>query len=445
LSASRERTGSRALFRISQEHERMERIGSAGGRPHGPHLRLRWAARAAGILVALALTGALAGLAAVAPHAARAADLGPDTPVPAAPPQPAPAGTATAELVTVPDVYEAVGTVRPRTETRVEAQISGKILSVHVRPGDRFSKGDVLLTLDDRELDARREQAGQALAAARSARDQAAQQINAARAAVDRAEAQYKRIKTLFADRAVTKSELDTAEADYLAAEAGLRQARDGLTRAEADVRAAAKRNEETDIAQGYAKVRALADGQVISRSAEPGDQAIPGKTLLVVRTGGGLRIEALVREGLIGRVRPGERLNVSIPALEAVVPGVVEEVVPNADPTTRTFVVKAALPDVPGLYPGMFGRLLVPMGARKVVLVPRAAVRRVGQLATVRVRSGERWEAVYVTTGRVLDHGVEILSGLAGGETVAIDHPLASAPSARPAPATAGGDADGR
>ena len=61
-------------------------------------------------------------------------------------------------------------------------------------------------------------------------------------------------------------------------------------------------------------------------------------------------------------------------------------EVVPAADPTTRTVLVKAPLPSIPGLRPGRFGRLAFRSGERTAHLVPAAAVKRVGQLELVRV-----------------------------------------------------------
>ena len=103
---------------------------------------------------------------------------------------------------------------------------------------------------------------------------------------------------------------------------------------------------------------------------------------------------------------------------------------IPAADPLSRTFTVRADLPRTEGVYPGMFGRLRIPLGEREAVRVPAAAVKRVGQLETVVVRTdgeveGARWERRLVTTGATGDDGwVEALSGLVGGETVGLPEP---------------------
>lgn len=338
--------------------------------------------------------------------------------------------TAVARIALLPETRQAVGTVRPRTETRIEAQITARILEIRAQSGSRVHRGDVLVVLDTRELEARSGQAQQDISSAAASTRQARQALAAAEAEFVKAEAHYRRIRTLHETGTVARSEMDQAEAAYAQAEAEVRRARDGVSGAQSAEARAGKMREQAQIALEYGEIRALDDGEVVRREAEPGDLAFPGKPLLVLQTGGSLRLEAQVREGLIGRVRPGTPLSVVIGSLSDVpLTGTVEEVIPAADPLSRTFEVRVGLPAVPDLYPGMFGRLLIPVGETETVLVPAAAVSRVGQLETVRVRDGERETPVYVKTGRTYPAGqsgtydeVEILSGLRGGETVVLE-----------------------
>ncbi len=324
----------------------------------------------------------------------------------------------------ITDFYEAVGTVRPRTETKVEAQVTAKIEDVLVRAGDLVKKGQLLIKLDSRELRARLEESRQALQSAEASKEQARRAIDAAKAAYDDAKIQYQRMQNLYAQKAVAKSELDSDRAIFLQAEAEHQRAVEGLTGAEAAVRKAKRVVEQAEINMDYTEIKALEDGEVSKRSAELGDLAYPNKSLLYVQTGGTMRLEALVREGLINKVRPGTKLPVVITALDKRVEGTVEEVVPSGDPRTRTFVVKVGLPDLPGLYPGMFGRLLVPMGERKTLVIPKAAVKRVGQLETVglvsQTKKGQRVRTIYVRTGLSRGDLVEILGGLKPDEIIA-------------------------
>ncbi|WP_432738102.1 efflux RND transporter periplasmic adaptor subunit [Maridesulfovibrio sp. FT414] len=334
----------------------------------------------------------------------------------------APAGTVVARTESVPVYYEAVGTIRPETEASIEAQVTGKVREVLVRSGERVKKGDRLIILDSREFTARLERARHGLKSAEAAERQAGEAINSARAESDTATATWKRMKKLYEDKVATRDELDRMEAAYLKGKAGLAQAMDGLDAARAGVLQARKSVEETEINLGYTTITAPADGEVAKRTVEPGDLAFAGKQLMLIQTGGSLRLEALVREGMIGKVRPGQELEVEIQALGERTSGIVEEVVPSADPLTRSFLVKVGVAPLPGLYPGMFGRLLIPLREKNIVLVPRKAVSRIGQLETVLVKSGELWEPAYVRTGRVYGESVEILSGLGGNETVGLN-----------------------
>jgi len=301
--------------------------------------------------------------------------------------------TAQAVMAVWPQMQEAVGTVRPRTETRVEAQVAGRVSKVLARPGDEVKQNQLLVVLDDQEYRARREQARQ--------------DLSAAQAALDLAQREHGRLSRLLKTGAAPKRDVD--------------RAREALQRAQAAQGRALQQVEEAEISLSYTKVKAPEHGQVVKRFIEPGDLALPGRPLMTLQTGGALRLEALVREGLIQKVRMGQEMQVDVPALGRVISGKVEEMVPTADPATRTFLVKVLLPESDGLYSGMFGRLMIPVGEEKVVLAPEKAIMRVGQLEMVKIRQGQGWQRVYVTTGRRQQGMVEVLSGLNGGETLAL------------------------
>ncbi len=322
---------------------------------------------------------------------------------------------------TVNETYEAVGTVRPRTETKIEAQVTGKILSVHVKPGDFVKKGEKLIQLESNEFKTRFERAQQGLKSAEANREQAKKMIEAAQARFKKAESHFNRAKQLLEDNALSTSEMEQAEADFLQAEAELKQVNQGLEVAEAGVKQAQKVVEEAQIAMDYTEIRATEDAEIARRLVEPGDLAVPGKTLLIVQTVGNMRLEAFVREGLINRIRPGLEMSVEITAINKEVTGVVEEIVPSADPKTRSFLVKVGLPFLQDLYPGMFGRLLIEAGTKEAIFIPAEAVVKVGQLEAVMVKVGDSWEKFYVKTGKQSNGMVEILSGLDGGEVIGL------------------------
>jgi multidrug efflux pump subunit AcrA (membrane-fusion protein) len=110
------------------------------------------------------------------------------------------------------------------------------------------------------------------------------------------------------------------------------------------------------------------------------------------------------------------------VDALDILLKGTLEEIIPSADPQTRTFLVKVGLPGHEGLFPGMFGRLMIPVEKREVIVIPENSLVRIGQLEVVTVKEKTGWQQVFVRTGRKIgDHAVEVLSGLKGGELLAL------------------------
>ena len=325
----------------------------------------------------------------------------------------------TAEIQPITDEYEAVGTIRPRTETRIESQITALVREVKVKPGSDVARGQILVVLDNRQFSSRLDQARQGHRSSVAGRKQGKQAIAAAQAAFDQAQKAYQRTKKYHAAQAATTQQLEKTRAAFLQAQAGLEQAKEALVGIGAGINQASEVVREAKIALGFAQIKAPAAGQVLKRLVEPGDLAHPGKPLLIMRTSGVLRLEAHVREGLIARVKPGMVLNVTIDTLKKTVEARVEEIIPYADPQTRTFLVKAALPEIEGIFPGMFAKLRIPVRTHEVVVIPRRAVVLVGQLETVVVNEQNGWKRRFIKTGRIIGDTIEILAGLSGGETV--------------------------
>jgi multidrug efflux pump subunit AcrA (membrane-fusion protein) len=334
----------------------------------------------------------------------------------------APAATARAERALVPAVEEAVGTVRSRRRVELSAQVVARIVEVAADAGDTVRRGAPLVKLDDRELGARADQARQALAAAEAARDRALQAKARGDALLAQAKARFERVQALHKGGAATEQQIEDAEASFLEAEAGVAEAVAAIAAAEAQIEGAKNVVTAAEVALGHAVIAAPLDGVVTERLVEVGDLALPGRPLLVLLDPKALRFEADIREGLVARVREGMKLEVEIPAAAATVEGTVSEIIPAADPRSRTFRARIDLPAAEGAYPGMFGRLRLPVGEREIVRIPAVALVRVGQLETVVVRDGGLWARRYVTTGRALPGGaVEVLSGLQGGEEIGL------------------------
>jgi RND family efflux transporter MFP subunit len=310
--------------------------------------------------------------------------------------EPAPAGSRVAvRAVRGPQVERVSGTVASARHTTVSSEILARIEEVRPRAGTNVQQGDVLVVLDARDLDARVREAEEGSRAARAERDLAQKEAE--------------RVEGLHQRNVASQQDLDRARSRSQVAAAA--------------VEAAAQRLADARVARTQAEIRSPVSGRVIDRLAEPGDTAAPGVPLLRIYDPAALRIEAPVRESLAVGLRPGQPIGVEIDALRRRFEGAIDEIVPFAEPGARTLLVKVRLPQDPALLAGMFGRVEVPAGEASRLLVPAAAVERVGQLEFAQVlRADGGAERRLVTTGRTGGEAeVEVLSGLAEGEQVLV------------------------
>jgi RND family efflux transporter MFP subunit len=225
--------------------------------------------------------------------------------------------------------------------------------------------------------------------------------LDQANAAFRQAELDFNRTDNLRKQQAATQAELDAAQARYSVAKATVAEA---------------------DALSGYAKILAPFDGVVARKFADEGDLAMPGKPLLELEGRAGLRLVADIPSLLAGRVLPGAKLAVRVDTLPDTIMGTLAEISPAADPASRTVCMNVDLPETAGLGTGQFGRLAVPVGEATFLFVPPPALVRRGQLEILFVAAEGRAQMRLVRVGKETPQGIEILSGLAAGETVVIE-----------------------
>jgi membrane fusion protein, multidrug efflux system len=337
---------------------------------------------------------------------------------------------------TVHDGVEAVGTVTSRRQTVLSAKVLATVMAVSRREGDRVRADEVLVQLDDRDLRAALERTQAAARETRDALEESAQAIQAADAAIDAASAgselasaTLRRYTTLYERRSVSPHEYDevVARAKSAAAElARARQARAGLV---ARQQQAGARIEQADaavanarVALSYARIATPSDGVIVARTVEPGNVAAPGMPLLTIDEER-YRLEVAVPETEGGTLRIGQRGTVTIDALRRPLDAAITEILPAADPQSRTLTVRLDLPGSAALRSGLYGTARFGAGQRAALLLPRAAVGRRGQLERVFVvDQGNVARMRLVTTGKTYGDRVEILSGLDPGERVVVE-----------------------
>jgi RND family efflux transporter MFP subunit len=298
---------------------------------------------------------------------------------------PAPLPTAAVRVAPVRAVRSAilepvVGTTQARQRASLEAKVSGRIERLDAVPGHSVTNGQLLVELDEREIQARLDQA---------------------LAVRHQAESELKRFSTLLEQQAVTQAEFDAAQARQRVAVAAVAEA---------------------ETLKTYTRVRAPFGGTVVRKLAEVGDLAAPGRPLIELEDPNTLRLEADVPEKLQPRIQPGAHLAVRLDALPSPIEGTVSEVAPAADPGSRTFRVKVDLPPAPGLLTGQFGRLFVPLGERDSLRVPVSAIVFRGQMELAFVITNRIAQLRLVKTGKSDTNEIEVLAGLSAGDSVVVE-----------------------
>jgi len=282
----------------------------------------------------------------------------------------------------VPIRVEVTGQVAPISQATLSSRIQGTIDKLLVREGTQVSKGQLLIQLDSRDLQA---------------------DLARANAEVENAKLHLDRMNQLYAQDAVSKQEMENATRAYRVAEANRKAVEAQLS---------------------YTAVRAPFVGVITEKKAEAGELASPGQPLLKIEDPWRLRLEATVAEGDLKSVSRGEKIPVVIDALGGqALTGIVSQILPAGDPQTHTFIVKVDLPKTVGLKAGMFGRFQLDKGVTQTILVPSTAVVERGELTSLFVVGEDRIARIrWVKLGRRFEKDVEVLSGINMGERVLMD-----------------------
>ncbi|MEO7010396.1 MAG: efflux RND transporter periplasmic adaptor subunit [Caldimonas sp.] len=291
------------------------------------------------------------------------------------------------------------GVVQALRQTVIATQVPGAVVSLDAKVGDSVKAGQVLLRLDAR--------AAEQTAAA------AAAQVQAARAAQEAATKEFERQKQLFQKNYISQAALERAEAQHRAAnaEALAQLAGAGAARTQS----------------GFYVIRAPYAGVVADVTVMPGDMAMPGRPLLTLYDPHELRVSVAVPQTVAARLQPGQKMRVELPgvAVERIEP-VKTQWLPTVDPSTHTLELRLDLPaGLAGATPGMFARAWLPgaiSGPARLRVPAPAIVRRAEMTAVYVIGADGRPRLRQVRLGSAGSDGVEVLSGVAAGERVALD-----------------------
>ncbi|MDR6407514.1 efflux RND transporter periplasmic adaptor subunit [Paraburkholderia terricola] len=270
----------------------------------------------------------------------------------------APDDLTTVSRRTLSETLPLTGSLRAVTQAAVKSKVAGSALDVLVREGDAVKTGQILAKIDARDYVARAEQSRGQMAAMAGQLDIARQTLDNNRVLVEKG--------------FISKNAFDTAQSQYEIARANLDAARAALA--------------SSNLSLADTVVRSPLDGQIATRSVEPGEKVAVDTKLFDVVDLRTLELEAPVPVGEIGRVRIGQPVRIAFDGIETPVQGAITRINPAAQAGSRSIMVYVQVANPSGtLRVGMFGTGTIAVGSRpNALVVPVTAVRTDGARRSV-------------------------------------------------------------
>ncbi|WP_299363602.1 efflux RND transporter periplasmic adaptor subunit [Winogradskyella sp.] len=288
------------------------------------------------------------------------------------------------------------GKIQASNSANLSTRMMGFVTKTHVKVGDKVSKGQLLISINNTDLQAK------------------AAQINAniteATAVYKNTKKDYQRFQNLFAENSASQKELDDMMAQFEMAKARLEVAK--------------QMKNEVNAQFSYANIRSPFSGVITNTFIEKGDMANPGVPLIAVETQGQFEVIATVPENEILRIKNNTEVDVLIKSIDKSVKGKVTEVSTSAKNTGGQYLVKINLGKTDtDIFSGMYAMVQFPVentpATKNRVLIPTKALVNNGQLSGVYTVSQSNTAVLrWLRLGRVFGDNVEVLSGLSTNES---------------------------
>lgn len=290
----------------------------------------------------------------------------------------------------------ASGKIEAVNSANLSTRMMGFIEDIHVKVGDKVKKGELLISINNSDLQAKRAQVNAG--------------ITEAEAAFNNAKKDYERFKALYEKQSASQKEMDDQTARFEMAKARLE--------------AAQQMKNEVNSQFAYVNIRAPFSGVITNKFAEEGTMANPGQPLIAMESPGKFEVMARVPESEISRIKTGTGVDVIIKSINQTVKGTVTEVSTSARNTGGQYMVKVALEETDAeVLSGMYATVRFPIEKKETtteaVMIPTEAIITRGDLKGVYTVSAQNTAMLrWLRLGRTYGDRVEVLSGLTPDES---------------------------
>jgi len=289
----------------------------------------------------------------------------------------------------------ASGQIEAVQSAGISTRVMGYITRLTVKVGDPVNKGQVLATISNQDILAKRAQADAMIAEAE--------------AALKNARKDYERFTNLYRQQSASAKELDNITLQYNAAKSR--------------VEAAKQMRNEVNAMLAYTSLTAPFSGIVTQKMADAGSMANPGMPILTIEESGSYQVSASVPETEINQIRRGTTAILHIKAIDKTIKGPITQISQSSQFTGGQYIIKVAIPDheKSGLYAGMYVNVSIPVkgtvaakAGDDAVLVPVASIVNKDQLAGLYTISNNNTALLrWVRLGKNYGNEVEVLAGL--------------------------------
>lgn len=357
--------------------------------------------------------------------------------------RPKPVTVQAATLGPIAQTIVVSGRVMSPARVNIGATVTGRVQKVFVREGDKVTVGQPLIELERDELQSAADQARETERAANArlqnvsniALPNARQSLAQARANLEFAEGELERNRDLLAKGFIAKSRLDDIERNVEVARGQYEIAKNTIASqgrggpqfldAEAQLRQARAQRMKEEAKLEQTRIRASADGVILTRDVEVGDVVQPGKTLLALSATGDTRVSGQIDERNLSLVRVGNIATMAPDSFPNVrFQGEMFYLAPGVDAQRGTVEARFRVKEPPKELLADMTVSIEILGAEKAqaVTIPTAALRGGNSSSSVWVIQDHRIAARTVKVGLRGNNAVEILEGLNAGEQVVID-----------------------
>jgi RND family efflux transporter MFP subunit len=233
------------------------------------------------------------------------------------------------------------GVIISDNQKMITSRNMGFVTSVNVSEGSRVRKGDLLYTIDSREIDSAKTQVDMGIA-------QAELSLQMYQNQYENLKVNLERHRRLYQQDMVSRYEVENLELSE-------KNLRNTIKISERQLSSAKARQQEITHQYQYLRVMAPNDGVVVSKNIKAGEMAMPGVPAIVLSDLSTLKVEVEVAESSLKMAKIGKKVKVTIPSTGFVGIGTISSVVPSSNPMTHTFKIKVSFSAKQTVYPGMY------------------------------------------------------------------------------------------